>query len=210
VKAFIRTISPVPLIMKTRKVLLFNLTRTLKLSSLVLLLSALSSGSPAWAAEFTVVMTADDQFNPSYLEIEVDDGVTWENQDHFKYHSSYSTDNLWSSPDLAYGQTFRNEFWFPGTYPYVDYYIGGMTGTIVVRPHVQRAMLIDPMQLQDGRFRFTLSNLTVGATYVVQGSTNLADWTSLATNVAASAVETWTDNGAAAFGRRFYRCWQSP
>jgi hypothetical protein len=89
-----------------------------------------------------------------------------------------------------------------------------MTGTIVVKPATPPqstpATLTDPMRLQDGRFQFTLSNLTAGATYIIQDSTNLADWTSLATNVAASTVETWTDDRAAAFKRQFYRARHSP
>jgi hypothetical protein len=35
-------------------------------------------------------------------------------------------------------------------------------------------------------------------------------WTNLATNIAASAVEAWTDNEAGTVGRRFYRSCQLP
>jgi plastocyanin len=192
----------------------FTLPKAIRVSLLALLSSALWPGSPAGAAEFTVVMTDYYRFNPSYQEIEVNDIVTWVNRDQFDEHSSVSTDGYWDSGDLAYGETFSIQFLAPGTYAYEDYYywVLGMTGTIVVRSPalLQPATLIDPMRLQDGRFQFTLSNLTVGATYVVQGSTNLADWTSLATNVAAGNVETWTDDGAATFKRRFYRSWQLP
>jgi plastocyanin len=204
-----------PLNMKTSTAHTLHHTVTRAIQSFALLVCALLGCSVVDAAEFTVVMTGDYHFNPSYQEIEVNDTVTWVNLDHSNIHSAVSTNvpnGAWDTGDLAYGQSKTIQFYVPETYTYEDYYFGGvgMNGTLVVRPSVQPATLIDPMRLQDGRFQFTLSNLTVGATNVVQGSTNLADWTDLATNVAASAVETWTDNGAAAFGRRFYRCWQSP
>jgi plastocyanin len=174
---------------------------------LALLLSALWPGGSGRAAEFTVIMTADYRFDPSYLEIEVNDVVTWVNRDQIESHSSVSTEGLWDSGDLYYGETYSLQFYAPGTYPYQDYIYGplGMTGTIVVKPAAQRPMLTAPIRLPDGRFQFSLSNLTVGASYIVQGSTNLAEWAGLATNVTAANVETWTDNGAAAITRRFYR-----
>jgi plastocyanin len=192
----------------------FELPKTIRLSLLALLLSALCSASPVGAAQFTVVMTDNFHFNPSYQEVEVDDIVTWVNRDQFDSHSSVSTDGYWDSGDLDYGDTFSIQFLAPGTYAYEDYYywVLGMTGTIVVKPPtvLQPAALIDPTRLQDGRFQLTLSNLTAGATYIVQGSTNLIDWTSLATNIATSPVEAWADDGAAAFKRRFYRSWHLP
>ena len=59
------------------------------------------------------------------------------------------------------------------------------------------------MLLQDGAFAFTLSNLVVGAIYVIQASTNLANWSSLVTNVAASSVENWQDNERRPLGGAF-------
>ena len=65
--------------------------------------------SLAGAAEFTVEMTEDDRFNPSYLEIEVNDVVTWVNLDHSNVHSAVSTnvpDGQWDTGNLVYGQCF--------------------------------------------------------------------------------------------------------
>jgi plastocyanin len=194
----------------------FKLSRTIKLSPLALLLCALWSGSSARSAQYMVVMTDYYRFNPSYQEIQVNDLVTWVNRDDFDYHSSVSTDGYWDSGDLDYGETYTLQFFAPGTYSYEDYYywVLGMTGTIVVKSTTPSqptpATLIDPMWLQDGRFQFSLSNLTAGASYIIQASTNLTSWTSLATNVAASTVETWTDDGAATFRRQFYRAQTLP
>ena len=170
----------------------------------------------ARAAQYTVEMTGDDHFSPSYLEIQVNDIVTWVNHDSADHHSSASTDGYWDSGDLDYNETYSLQFLAEGTYGYQDYYYGvlGMTGTIVVKPATPTqptpATLIAPLRLQDGRFQFSLSNLTVLGTYVIQGSTNLVNWTNLATNVAASTVETWTDDAAATVPRRYYRSYQMP
>ncbi len=84
-----------------------------------------------------------------------------------------------------------------------------MTGTIVVKPATPPqpvpATLIDPLVLLDGRFQCTVSNLVPGKTYIVEASTNLMNWTAISTNVAASSVESYVDDGAAAFRRRCYR-----
>ena len=89
-----------------------------------------------------------------------------------------------------------------------------MTGTIVVNPATPTqptpATLLDPVRLPGGSFQFTLSNLVVGATYIIQASTNLVDWSNIATNVAASDVESYVDNEAPAFRQRFYRSWHLP
>jgi plastocyanin len=202
--------------MKTFKTPSFNLTRTSRLALLALLGWALWPGLPARAAVFTVEMTGYYRFSPSYLEIQVNDIVTWVNHDWSDFHSAVSTDGYWDSGDLDYGETFSLQFLAPGTYGYQDYYywVLGMTGTIVVTPATPSqptpATLVDPTPLQDGRFQLSVSNLTVGATYIIEGSTNLTDWTGLVTNVAASTIETWTDDGAAAFGGRFYRTCHLP
>jgi hypothetical protein len=53
-------------------------------------------------------------------------------------------------------------------------------------------------------FTFQFS-IPVGSTYVIQASTNLINWTSIATNVSATGTATFTDPAAANFGRRLYR-----
>jgi hypothetical protein len=53
-------------------------------------------------------------------------------------------------------------------------------------------------------FTFQIS-VPVGITYVIQASTNLRDWTSIATNVAITGSELFTDPAAANSSRRLYR-----
>jgi hypothetical protein len=51
----------------------------------------------------------------------------------------------------------------------------------------------------NGQFQFTASG-TAGYNWVIQASTNLANWVSLATNVV-----NFTDTNGAALNQRFYR-----
>ena len=53
-------------------------------------------------------------------------------------------------------------------------------------------------------FSFQLS-VTVGSTYVILASTNNQDWTPIATNVAQTASEIFTDAAAVNYNMRFYR-----
>ena len=62
-----------------------------------------------------------------------------------------------------------------------------------------------PQYLPGGQFQFTISNLVSGATYIVQGSQDLATWTRLATNVPAASTFSFSDPNAGGFGYRFYR-----
>jgi hypothetical protein len=56
-----------------------------------------------------------------------------------------------------------------------------------------------------GALHFTL-NGTVGSNYVIQASTNLTVWTSIATNIMpATGLAPFTDSNLASFGGRFYR-----
>jgi len=66
------------------------------------------------------------------------------------------------------------------------------------------AMLSDTKRLPNGRFQFTVIGQS-NYTYTVQGSTNLVDWTSLATNVAFSGQFDFLETNAPAIPRRFYR-----
>ena len=148
-----------------------------------------------------------------YLEIQVGDIVTWVNHDwNNNPHDSYCPGHWYINP-LAVNASASRVFPITGTFHYWDlcFYVVGMEGVITVKPATPPpptpATLIGLMLLQDGAFAFTLTNLVVGATYVIQASTNLANWSSLVTNVAASSVENWQDNEARAFGRRFYRSW---
>ncbi|MGC9940813.1 MAG: Ig-like domain-containing protein [Verrucomicrobiota bacterium] len=59
-----------------------------------------------------------------------------------------------------------------------------------------------------GNFQFSYS-ATIGLTYVVQASTNLLDWTALATNTATASPEIFTDTNAGN-NAAFYRVEQLP
>ena len=181
-----------------------------------LMLSALCMGPAVQATDYTVEMTSDWTFSPKYLEIEVGDIVTWVNQDYtYSYHDSYCP-GYWYTGLLDVDESVSLMFLGTGTYNYRDsnFYILGMTGTIVVNPATPQqpapATLIDPLVMSDGRFQCTVSNLVPGKTYIIEASTNLANWTPIATNVAASSMESYVDNGAAAFRRRCYRSVQLP
>jgi plastocyanin len=93
------------------------------------------------AADHQVLMTDSLEFNPSYLEIEVGDTVTWYNADDIDDHTSTSTAGLWNSGDVAPGEYYGPRlFDTPGTFNYRDIYYSnpagtsGMIGTIVVKP----------------------------------------------------------------------------
>jgi hypothetical protein len=62
------------------------------------------------------------------------------------------------------------------------------------------AMLTWPIR-SGGQFSVTISGIT-GQQYVVQASTNLVDWVSVATN---TAPFVFTDADAGSFDQRFYR-----
>jgi plastocyanin len=191
----------------------FALLRT---GALVLMLSAFCMGSAAQAAQYTVAMTSDWDFSPNYLEIEVGDIVTWVNQDWaYYYHDTYCPP-YWYSGYVDVGDSYSLMFPVTGSFNYRDsqFYLFGMTGTIVVKPATPQppppATLIDPLVLPDGRFQCTVSNLVPGKTYIMEASTNLVNWTPISTNVAASSMEGYRDDGAAAFRRRWYRSVQLP
>jgi plastocyanin len=191
----------------------FALLRT---GALTLMLSALCMGPAVQAANYTVEMTSDWTFSPAYLEIQVGDIVTWVNHDWTYYPHDTVCPGYWSSGLLDVDESVWLMFPFTGTFHYRDsfFYSYGMTGTIVVKPATPQqpvpATLIDPMVLPDGRFQCTVSNLVPSKTYIMEASTNLANWTPISTNVAASSMETYVDDGAAAFRRRCYRSVQLP
>jgi uncharacterized repeat protein (TIGR01451 family) len=63
----------------------------------------------------------------------------------------------------------------------------------------------DDVVLTNGQLQATLSG-EPGLTYIVEGSTNLLDWTPVATNtLPGSGTAKFNDTGASAFGQRFYR-----
>jgi plastocyanin len=170
-----------------------------------------------WAAtQYTVEMTSDWKFSPSYLQIEVGDTVTFVNHDYTYYLHDSVCPGYWDTGLLDVDENVSLQFLGTGTYNYRDssFYLFGMTGTIVVNPATPTqptpATLLNPTPLPGGSFQFTLSNLVVGATYVIQASTNFVDWSNISTNTAASTVESYVDAGATGFRWRFYRSWHLP
>ena len=63
--------------------------------------------------------------------------------------------------------------------------------------------------LEDGTFRFRFAS-TPGPTWIIEASTNLVDWISLATNSAPHGLFEFVDSDATNFQRRFYRSVMQP
>lgn len=93
----------------------------------------------------------------------------------------------------------------------VDDGIGSLAATqsftVVVNP-LNRPSTGNP-QFTNHLFQLTL-NGDYGPDYIVQASTNLTTWTSLATNASPVLPFTWTDLAATNFNQRFYRVLLGP
>ncbi len=189
------------------------LKRTTLLASLVLVTSHLVPS--AGAADHYVSMSLY-AFNPSDLEIQVGDTVWWRNDDYFdEIYSSVSTQGYWDTGEIYPGERVGVTFPVVGTFPYQDpvYALFGMKGTIVVNPATPQAtpgLLVGPVRLPNSSFQFTVTNLVVGQTCIVQASTNLVDWDSIYTNLVSADSFLFTDDDAVAAGQRFYRAWHLP
>jgi len=190
-----------------------QLKPTTLLASLVLVTAYLAPS--AGAADHYVSMSLY-AFSPSYLEIQVGDTVWWRNDDYFdEIYSSVSTQGYWNTGDIYPGERAGFTFQIVGSFPYQDpvYVLFGMTGTIVVNPATSQTtpgLLLDPVRLPNGSFQFTVTNLVVGQTCIIQASTNLVDWDGISTNLVSADSLLFTDEGAAAAGQRFYRAWHLP
>jgi plastocyanin len=193
----------------------------------LILVSALSLVTEGMAANYTVYMESygflNFRFSPSHLEIQVGDTVTWRNEDYTQWGyygydaTCYSGSQIvWSTGVVDPGESSSITFPYVDTYFYQDSYFGayGMTGTLVVNsaqpPTLEPVTLLAPQWLATGQFQCLVSNLVAGTNYVMQASTNLADWVNLVTNTAAASVETFTDNPQAASRVRFYRAGYLP
>jgi len=194
-----------------------NASPLIKTLTIVLLAVFALRAGPLWAeTRYTVEMTSDWTFVPNYLQIEVGDIVTFVNHDYAYYLHNSVCSGYWNSGYLDVDESASLQFLGTGTFNYRDsfFYSYGMTGTIVVSPATPTeptpALLLDPKWLPEGGFQFTLSNLVVGTTYIIQASTDFVDWSNISTNVAASSVENYVDYGATALGQRFYRSWHLP
>lgn len=95
----------------------------------------------------------------------------------------------------------------------IAYDNAGATATNSINIVVQNAapIMLTAAAVGVGGFRFTATGLTVGATNILQGSTNLgssANWVPLITNTAGNTSMTFTN--ATSGGRRFFRVVQLP
>jgi plastocyanin len=186
------------------------LTKTSK--ACALLLCAFWAAQTSRAAQYTVEMTSDWTFYPDYLVVNVGDSVVWVNHDWTYYRHNSTCLGTWNTGLLNVDQSSAPvTFVYPGYYDYKDSNFSsyGMTGTIVVNaaPPVPAtpATLLDPQMVAGVGLQFTVSNLVVGAMYVIQTSTDLVNWSDLETRTAYGPVETYMDYGTAGNERRFYR-----
>jgi len=84
------------------------------------------------------------------------------------------------------------------------------TNTITITVTGANAITLTAAALTGGNFEFTANGLTVGKTYVLETSANLAspEWSGVSTNVADSASASFTN--AVAAGQHFFRIAQLP
>lgn len=97
-----------------------NMIRRIKVLLLALLGCCLWPVGAVLGTEYTVTMTDYYAFTPSYLEIQVNDVVTWVNQDEYDSHDSVSDDGYWNSGPLYYRDKASLQFPFEGTFGYHD------------------------------------------------------------------------------------------
>ena len=174
--------------------------------SCLLVLLALCLVPRALAMDWDVSIT-DAAFDPDYLDIEVGDTVWWTNDDDFgDPHTSTSDQGSWDTGIIPFGFEISVTFGFAGTFPYHDTEVG-FTGTIVVtQPPPPQPLITNLATLPNGSFKFTVTNVVVGKTNIIQASTNLVNWTNLYTNIASSTGFIYTDTAAPNFKRqRLYR-----
>lgn len=149
-------------------------------------------------------VNVSDSFSPSSLQINKGDTVTWVNEDG-EFHSIASDDAAWLEKGYLYdeGDTFSVTFNDEGSFGYHDDFTSS-TGTItVILSTPPQDIKLDSFQFVNGNFQFQINGLVSGQEYVVQSSTNLVDWSSLSTNVAAAGSVGFTN--AAGLDRQFFR-----
>ena len=183
-----------------------RLVRFLPVIALVLLL-ALSAKATTY-----YVTVNDFGFSPATLTIEVGDTVVWENADDLFSHSttstlSFSNPNYWNGLLVNLGDTFGQTFNNVGGFNYFDQ-LGSGTGTITVILPVPPLISLGAPRQVGSQFLFDASGLTAGKYNVLQASTNLTSWVSIATNVADTTSMTFTNSTA--LPRRFFRVLELP
>jgi hypothetical protein len=70
-------------------------------------------------------------------------------------------------------------------------------------------VVLTPLAYAEGQFTMEISG-TMGPDYVIEGSTNLASWSGLATNSSPSTPFQFSDPGAGNLSQRFYRAQLAP
>jgi len=65
-------------------------------------------------------------------------------------------------------------------------------------------VVLTPISYENGAFQFQVSG-TTGPDYVIGATTNLADWSDIATNLAPATPFPFTDGAAGSFSNRSYR-----
>jgi hypothetical protein len=78
-----------------------------------------------------------------------------------------------------------------------------------VRVSVNHLALTAPLALPDGRFRFTITG-SAPQGFVIQASSNLTTWMSLATNTLSGGKFDYTNTGLTNTPLRFYRTRSPP
>ncbi len=79
--------------------------------------------------------------------------------------------------------------------------------TVIINP--MAPVLLTAVSYAGGQFTFSVTG-PLGPDYVIRATTNLVDWTDLATNAAPVTPFNHTDVNAGLFGNRFYGVRLSP
>jgi len=169
-----------------------------------LLTGLVVSTAPHTQADVDIFWDFDDGFTPSQVTINVGEVVYWTNFDIFGFDFVLSLQG-YQPYLLEQFETVGAQFNVPGTYSFSSDY--GDTGSVIVNNAPPLAIVLSAPRFADGEFQFDVEGLTVGLTNVLEMSTNLTSWTSIATNVATSATTTITNTATP--GPRFYRIFES-
>jgi plastocyanin len=79
-----------------------------------------------------VADAGSNSYSPNPVEVEVEETVTWVNDDDSNMHTATSNDGIFNSDVLFEGQSFSYTFDREGEYPYFCDIHPGMVGTVVV------------------------------------------------------------------------------
>jgi plastocyanin len=163
------------------------------------------------AATFYVTVNGSS-FSPATLNIDVGDTVIWENTDVFFSHSTTSNldlfdPNYWDGWMVDTEDTYGRLFDSPGIFSYHDQFDTG-TGTITVNQTFIPVIMLETPREVGHQFLFDATGLTVGKTNVLQASSSLTDWVSVATNIAATASLTFTNTTTPT--QRYFRLFELP